>query len=853
MSANTQENPRESVGATVRNNSTSSANAPAIKKFVLDAQAVEFHALGVPDKKNKSHAPSDRRLKSRGDSAKKKPGENGGKVAEKQDAGRKRKEGGKPRGFSGETGKPKREENREQKTKKEEGRRSPLRLTKGVENRGGGVTQKREGRREDSEAFRDFQKRVLPVLKEEPSDAATIANVLQLAPSQRKTLKEWLALSEKNGEVARIRGDRYIIPEKADLFTGEIQFHPNGAAHVLSAQKGGQDLFVSPENTSTAMHGDKVVARIFPGGGGGRKGAAPGRKEGKVIRILERKNERIVGTLQKSKSFFYVVADDPRFLHNLYVEDPTAQFAVKIGDKVVAHLESWPSRHISPEGRIVEVLGAAGAPGVDMLSIVRKYRLPEEFPEAVCRSAEKIAGRDPSAEARGRVDCRDDFVFTIDPDDAKDFDDAISVERLSGGGWKVAVHIADVSHYVVEGSPIDREAYQRGNSVYLPDRVIPMLPEVLSNGLCSLRPDEDRLSFAVFAEIGTDGKVRRAKFGKGIIRSRKRLTYRQALEILQNPPSGELSEKVHLAWEVSSLLRKKRFENGALDLDFPETKVWLDDTGKPVRIEKVENDISHQLIEELMLLANESVGRELRRKKQPTVYRVHESPENERLLEYRENALAMGVVCGDLSQRAELQKMLSSVRGHPMEYAIKVGLLKSLKRARYSEEPLGHYGLAKSDYLHFTSPIRRYADLVAHRALERHLGVTSKGPDSRNLPSVAEHISGTERVASDAEKDAVKLKKIEYFQSQLEARKGEVFRARILEVRNFGMFVELPDFMVSGLVHVSALEGDFFVFDPVRSRITGRKSKVSYSVGGELDVLVSRVDVFKQQIDFRPA
>lgn len=698
-----------------------------------------------------------------------------------------------------------------------------------------------------------LERQILALLAQEPLDATTIGNRLQLAGPARRNLKDLLREWEHEGRIARIRHDRYILPEEADLFTGEIQFHPNGAAHVLNPEKGGADLFISPEDTATALHGDKVVARVM-----NQSPGFTGRRQGRVIRILERKNNRIVGTLQRSKNFFYVVADDPRFVNNLYVPEPDPSLHAKAGDKVVARLDQWTSRHINPEGEVVERIGRAGDPGVDILSIIRKYHLPEEFPPEVLKEAARIGKQDPSEEAAAdlkksrRLDCRADFIFTIDPDDARDFDDAIFVERTASG-WRVGIHIADVSHYVQPGSTLDREAAMRGNSVYLPDRVIPMLPEVLSNGLCSLRPHEDRLAFSVFADIARDGSVRRTSFAKTVICSRHRLTYRQALQILENPPSNELESQVHMAWEVSSLLRRRRFERGSLDLDFPEIKVVVDERGKPVRLEKVENDISHQLIEELMLLANESVARESTRSRQPTIYRIHENPDPEKLLEYRELALSLGARCGDLTNRSELQKLLRAVRGESYEYTVKVGLLKSLKRAQYSEEPLGHYGLAKSDYLHFTSPIRRYSDLVAHRALEKRLGLTQRGPDSRKLPEIAAHISGTERNAADAEREAVKLKKLEFFQIQIEDRKGDVFPARILEVRNFGMFVELPDFMVSGLVHVSTLDDDFYLFDPARSCFTGRKFKRKYQAGEEIEVMVSRVDLFKQQIDFRPA
>lgn len=700
-----------------------------------------------------------------------------------------------------------------------------------------------------------LRKRVLSRISKDPIDATGLANRLQLTQKERAQLPQLLRQLETSGAIVRIRRDRYILPQEADLITGTMQFHASGSAHLLPDQPGLTDVFIAGENTATSMHGDKVVARLIPERN--RADWRPGmressQREGRVIRILERASETLVGTLQKSKNFFYVVADDPRFVHNVYVPEPRPPLAAKPGDKVVVRLEAWASRHVNPEGSMVEILGESGKPGVDMLAIIRKHRLPEKFPPEVTREARTRSQQSPAEEAAGREDCRKDFVLTIDPDDARDFDDAICVERIRGG-WQVAVHIADVSHYVRPRSALDREAFARGNSVYLPDRVIPMLPEELSNGICSLRPEEDRLAFSVFAEVSHQGVVRKTRFAKTIIRSVKRLTYKQALAILQKPPVTELETRVHVAWEVSSQLRRRRFEQGSLDLDFPETKVWVNAEGRPVRIERVENDISHQLIEELMLLANEAVARELKVRKQPTIYRVHEPPDEDRLLEFRENALLMGARCGDLTQRAELQKLLASVRGEPHEYAVKLGLLKSLKRARYSEEPLGHYGLAKSNYLHFTSPIRRYADLVAHRSLERHLGLSKSGPDSTQLASMAEHISTTERVAAEAEKEAVKLKKLEYFQAQLSSDRGQTFWARIIEVRNYGIFVELPEFLLTGLIHVSALDGDFYVFDPARAQFQGRRSRRIYAVGGELEVVVSRVDLFKQQVDFAPA
>jgi ribonuclease R len=592
-----------------------------------------------------------------------------------------------------------------------------------------------------------------------------------------------------------------------------------------------------------------------------------------VIRILERAHDTIVGTLQRSRNFYYVVPDDPRFVHDIYVrlvaavqEDRRSETAATVGDKVVVRLDDWQSRHVNPEGEIIEVLGPASAPGVDVLSIIRKYHLPTEFPSDVLEQAERIPESVDGQQIAAREDLRNKFIVTIDPDDARDFDDAIHVEKVANGGWQLGVHIADVAAYVEPGSALDREARRRGNSVYLPDRVIPMLPERLSNGVCSLKPEVDRLTHSVFIQFDKRGVAKSARFARSVIRSAHRLTYKEAYAILTSPPRDRLGERLHVTWELAALLRRKRFERGALDLDFPEVKVWVDTQGKPVRLERVENDESHQLIEEFMLAANEAVARELKKRTIPTIYRVHENPDPEKLAEYRELALSFGYKVGDLTHRAELQRLLAEIRGKPEEQALKVGLLKSLKRARYDPQPLGHYGLAKTNYLHFTSPIRRYADLVVHRALGRdgnplpsaasrttERRSRSDAPDHMGMgeiPSVAEHISATERNAADAEIDAAQMKKLELFQRQLDQRNPQIFRAAIVDVRNYGLMVELPDALITGLVHVSSLTDDFYVFEPARRQLIGRRSRKRFSVGDELSVFVARVDVFKRQVDF---
>jgi len=696
-----------------------------------------------------------------------------------------------------------------------------------------------------------------------PQDRNEIAQALRAKGRDRVDVRRTLKELERGGDIARIRKNRYVVPSEADLVTGKLSIHQAGFGFLIPEKSGEPDIFIAAENTGTAMNGDRVVARInrdIPQ----RRAKDRHRAEGRVIRILERARDTIVGTLQQSKNFYYVVPDDPRLVHDVYVQVPTRQKLPKSpgrGDKVVVRLEDWQSRHVNPEGEIVEVLGRADAPGVDMLSIIRKYGLPTEFPKSVTDEANRIPKSVEQRMIEGREDLRDKFVVTIDPDDARDFDDAIDVEKVdNNGGWRLGVHIADVSAYVTPGSALDREARRRGNSVYLPDRVIPMLPERLSNGVCSLNPGVDRLTFSAFIEFDKNGRAKNSHFARSVIRSAKRLTYKEAFAILKSKPNGELSQRLRAAWKLASLLRRKRFEHGSLDLDFPEVKVYVDQNGKPIRLERIENDESHQLIEEFMLAANEAVARELRHRSIPTIYRVHEDPDPEKLGEYREFILSFGYKVGDLSHRKEIQRFLASVRGKPEEQALKIGLLKSLKRARYAAQPLGHYGLAKANYLHFTSPIRRYADLVVHRTLaERNLSRRPKiDPPSRGygatsigqIESLADHISDTERNAADAEIESVRLKKLQFFQQQLDERNPQVFRAAIMEVRNYGLVVELPDALVTGVVHVSTLEDDFYRFDAAQRRLIGRRSNRRYSVGQDIRVFVARVDTFKQQIDF---
>src|SRR5438034_4682208 len=433
---------------------------------------------------------------------------------------------------------------------------------------------------------RNIQEQILALLGSadyRPLDKSELAKALGRKSGVRMRLNQTLRELERAGEIARIRKNRYVLPPAADLVTGALHIHQAGYGFLISEKPGEPDIFIAAENTGTAMHGDRVVARISREATYRR---TKGRPEGRVIRILERKHDTIVGTLQHSRNFYYVVPDDPRLVHDVYVRperDGQTQTTATVGDKVVVRLEAWESRHVNPEGEIIEVLGPAAAPGVDILSIIRRYHLPTEFPRDVLDEADGISEKIDARRLQGREDLRKEFIITIDPDDARDFDDAIHVEKIDNGGWHLGVHIADVAAYVAPDSALDREARRRGNSVYLPDRVIPMLPERLSNGVCSLNPGVDRLTRSVFIHFDKNGVAKSARFAPSVIRSTQRLTYKQAYAILKSAPRDRLGERLHIAWELASLLRCKRSDHGSLHLAFPAVKVSLDHNGYPVK------------------------------------------------------------------------------------------------------------------------------------------------------------------------------------------------------------------------------------------------------------------------------
>jgi ribonuclease R len=689
--------------------------------------------------------------------------------------------------------------------------------------------------------------RLMEQKKYVPANVPELLRWLHLTPNRQQELQAVLQKLELAGKVARIKGNRYILPRGADLIPGRIRMNRAGRGFLQPDDANLKEIAIAESATGTALHEDRVLVRRDVR----RKNFRDGDQEtGTVVRILERQRTQIVGTLQQSKNFLYVIPDDPRIPHDVYVVPPRdVGRPANLGDKVVVELREWESRHTNPEGEIIEVLGAPDEEGVDMLSVLRQYDLPLHFPKAVLAEAHAIGSVVHAKDMAGRLDCRAQQVVTIDPDDAKDFDDTICLERVSPEQWRLWVHIADVSHYVKPGTALDAEAQKRGNSTYLVDRVIPMLPEALSNELCSLKPNVDRLTKCVEFLVSHDGRVLNTKFHSAVIHSQRRFAYAQVLEILQRPPAHDpIEQMLHQAHALAQKIRRLRFKAGSLDLDFPEMKIRLDAHGNILRIEKTENDVSHQLIEEFMLLANEAVATRLMHLRTPAIYRIHEEPDARRLEEYRQDVLAHHVSCGNLSQPAEVQKLLNKLGTLPIGSALKIGFLKSLMRACYSIEPLGHYGLAKKKYTHFTSPIRRYADLVVHRAL-----FDKTAAKAGALKEIAEHISVTERNSADAERDSKDVKLFAFLRTQLASGAPTKYPALVTDVRNFGFFVDVPGLAMSGLVPLSLVEDDFFVFDEARRNLVGRRTRRVIQLGDKLTVQVAKVDTFKKQVDFRLA
>ena len=721
-----------------------------------------------------------------------------------------------------------------------------------------------------SDADDTLREKVLVLLRSagyQPLTKSGLARVLGLPPDERARFRGVLRGLEDEGVVLCGRKSAYTLRQRTPggmtgtlrlLHTGGAHFTPDrhdpetvAAMRVLGLDVGRMAaIYVPASETGLALPGDRVVVKA------GMNRARDG-VEGRVVRILERSQRGFVATVQKRGHGWVLRPDDPA-MPELFDVVTDERMVVPAGHKVLARVESWEPGGRRPVARLVKSLGSADTPGLTILALVHKYGLPVGFSHDVLREVDAFSSTIPDCELEVREDWRDRDVITIDPDDARDFDDAIWVQALPGGGWELAVHIADVSYYVRPGTALDREASERGTSVYLADRVLPMLPEKLSNGLCSLQPGVDRLTRVAVMRFDAKGRRTQARFGRAVIRSRRRFTYEEAFAEMKAADPARRSAALDRAWPLASLLRRKRFAEGSLDLDFPEVRVVLNGRGEPVGLKATHNDESHQLIEEFMLAANEAVAKAVKDARVPGVYRVHDDPDEAKLEEYATLVASSGLRVGDLTQRSELQRLLTLAKGRPDEHALKLGLLKSLKRAVYLAEPRGHYGLAKGDYTHFTSPIRRYADLLVHRILgnlEAKQGsradVAERTPSQARMVELCEHLSVTERTAAEAELESQRLMQTEYFAGLLRRKTPVSFPAVIVEVRRMGVFVELREWPVRGLVRAEDFPDGDFEYDAGGGRFFCRRPRYNLVPGREVTVIPWRVHRERRLIDFK--
>ncbi len=699
----------------------------------------------------------------------------------------------------------------------------------------------------------DYEDKIIRLLSRKNYVPMTSEEIsAKLRTDEVHVVSDVLAALTKSGQIVRIKGQRFSMPEVADLVVGRLQVHRSGAATLYPDDIQVGPVDIAPNHTGTGMLHDRVLVRLVQEPAWRvkrRRGKEHDGPRGKVIQILERARTKVVGTLKRGDHYFFVIPDDPRIPLDIFVDAPRrGKNFCRPGDKVLVQIDDWVSRHQPPEGTIVERLGRPDEPGVDMLSILTHYDLNKLFPANVLAEVDRLPSKVTKTDLRGRKDCRDHDVITIDPFDAKDFDDAFFLQKEANGCWRLWVHIADVSHYVKAGTALDDEARARGNSTYLVDRVIPMLPEQLSNGICSLNPNVDRLTKCTEFTIGTNGQIEAVEFYPSVIHSKRRFSYEEAYEYLKGDKPAETPiEKMLLnANRLAQMLRKARFRSGALELEAPENKIILDDDGNFDKVIKVENDESHQLIEEFMLLANEAVAAELRRRKRNAIYRVHEEPDPEKLDEFAGKLEAVGIKVGSIRNQKAAQRAIAKLKVHPAAPVLRIAFLRSLKRARYAVEPIGHYGLAKEDYLHFTSPIRRYADLIAHRVLFSRTSYPAK-----KLAGAADHISFTERNSADAEFDSKRVKLLAYLERQLVSGKREVYEAFVTDVRNVGFFAEVDALGVSGMIRASSLEDDFYIFDPLKMALVGKHRKKTIALGDRIKVKVTKVDTYKKQVDFQ--
>jgi len=695
---------------------------------------------------------------------------------------------------------------------------------------------------------------VLGLLKKEarhPLLMKEIVRELGVPKEERQTLKRIVKDLRADGEIVKIRGNRYGVPDKMSLVVGTISVHPDGYGFVSSEKEGEEDVYVGYKDMKGAMHRDKVVVRVET-----RRGGA--RSMGTVIRILERGFGQVVGKYDEIRRNGVLIPNNPRINYDFHIPKKDSGGA-KPGDIVLADIVSYPELHAGPEGRVVRVLGTPMTPGIETDIVIAERGLATKFSRAAVAEAKNTPAKVTPSMVKDRHDLRGLPIVTIDGEDARDFDDAVYVERdAKSGGYRLWVSIADVANYVTPGSGLDGDAYERATSVYFPDRVLPMLPEELSNGICSLNPGVDRLTLTAEMLIGKDGVTKQVDVYESVIKSAARMTYTRVAAILDGDEElskeyGSLSGSFFLMRELMTVLHRMRDRRGSLDLDIPEAVVKLNDDGTTRDIVKAPRNDAHRLIEEFMLAANEAVASHLERHGVPFLYRIHEEPDEDRLAELAMHVKGFGLKWPTSAniRPIHVAKVIKDVKGRPEERFINTLILRSMKLARYSPDNAGHFGLASNCYCHFTSPIRRYPDLTVHRALKELIRSGEIKADRKSrmggpLPALGLHTSAMEREAEEAEREVVELKKLQFMVDKV----GLDFEGYVSGVTAFGFFVELEEHFVEGLVRMTSLYDDYYEYEEDGHRLYGRHTGRTFRVGDTVRVVLERVDLERRQMDF---
>lgn len=687
--------------------------------------------------------------------------------------------------------------------------------------------------------------------RDEPVSSDKLLSALGVSSENDiESMSRRLRAMERDGQILKNRRGRYGLISKMNMISGTVTGHADGFGFLIP-DEGGEDLFLSPKQMRKVFHGDRAIGCVT---GIDKRG----RREGSLVEIIERRHHSIVGKFIFDSNVGFVIPDDKRLSHDILIPADKVG-AAKPGQIVTAKIIKQPDQRSQPIGEIIEVLGDHMAPGMEIEMAVRKYELPYTWPDAVENEANQFSIDVPASASTNRIDLRKTPLVTIDGEDARDYDDAVFCER-KGKDWRLLVAIADVSSYVKPNSNLDIEAYSRGTSVYFPNRVIPMLPEVLSNGLCSLKPDVDRLCMVCEMNISAAGKIKSYKFYEAVMRSHGRLTYNEVAAMLVDGDAGlrikhdQLIPDLENLFNLYKTLHKARAKRGAIDFDVPETRIFYDDSGRINKIAATERNDAHRLIEECMLVANVCAADCLDNASIPAPYRIHAGPTEDKLSALREFLFELGLSLpgGDKPQAHDYADVLDNIKGKPEARLVQTVMLRSLSQAVYSPENIGHFGLAFTHYAHFTSPIRRYPDLMVHRRLKESINKKKKFSSQESHERLervtvrSEHCSMAERRADEASRDVIKWLKTEYMMDKV----GEEYDGIISGVTNFGLFVELKDIFVEGLVHITALGNDYYQFDPVKHRLMGERTKQTFGLGDMVTVQVARVDLDEARIDF---